>query len=113
MAMLRPTFPRLNQADVLKRLGFVASVLLVLMGMAHGDVWAQAAATNVAATQLPSGGQVSAGQAILSQSGNTLNINQSSQRAVVDWNTFNVGKDATVNFQQPNAQSSKIGRAHV
>ncbi len=75
--------------------------------LAHGAAWAQA---TVPSTQLPTGGVVSAGQASISQSGNTLNINQSSQRAIVDWNTFNVGKDATVNFQQPNAQSATLNR---
>ena len=66
----------------------------------------------VATTQLPTGGQVNAGQATISQSGSTLNVNQTSQRAVVDWNTFNVGKDATVNFQQPNAQSATLNRVN-
>jgi len=75
--------------------------------LAHGAAWAQ---VTVASTQLPTGGLVSAGQASISQSGNTLNINQSSARAIVDWNTFNVGKDATVNFQQPNAQSATLNR---
>ena len=39
-----------------------------------------------------------------------MNVNQTSQRAVVDWNTFNVGKDATVNFNQPNANASTLNR---
>jgi len=94
----------------------VLAYLLGAVGLFSVPVLAQtttAAATSappVAATQLPIGGQVNAGQASISQSGNTLNINQTSQRAVVDWNTFNVGKDATVNFQQPNAQSSTLNR---
>ena len=64
----------------------------------------------VAANQLPTGGSVNAGQASISQSGNALTVNQTSQRAVVDWSSFNVGKDATVNFQQPNAQSATLNR---
>ena len=75
--------------------------------LAHGGVMAQSA---VASTQLPTGGVVNAGQASISQVGSTLNVNQSSQRAVVDWTSFNVGQSASVNFQQPNAQSSTLNR---
>ena len=69
-----------------------------------------AAQTAVANNQLPTGGQVSAGQASISQTANTLTVNQTSQRAVVDWNTFNVGSQAQVHFQQPNAQSATLNR---
>ena len=65
---------------------------------------------SLAANALPTGGQVAAGQATISQSGNTLNVNQSSQRAVINWNTFNVGANSTVNFNQPNASSSTLNR---
>lgn len=98
-------------SDVIRRLGAkprvsicVLANLLGVVGLFSVPVLAQTTGTapaSVAATQLPTGGQVNAGQATISQSGNTLNVNQTSQKAVVDWNTFNVGKDA------------KIGRAHV
>lgn len=63
-----------------------------------------------AATALPTGGQVVAGTAALAQSGATLNINQTTQRAAVNWQTFNVGSQATVNFNQPNAASVTLNR---
>ena len=89
----------------------VLAHLLGIAGLMSGPVLAQTTATTtVAVNQLPTGGQVNAGQASISQSGSTLNVNQTSQRAVVDWNTFNVGKDATVNFQQPNVQSATLNR---
>ena len=84
--------------------------LLGTLGLFSAPVLAQTTGAPVVATQLPSGGQVAAGQASISQSANTLNINQTSQRAVVDWTSFNIGKDATVNFQQPNAQSATLNR---
>ena len=59
-------------------------------------------------TALPTGGNVQAGAAAISQNQNTMNINQSSQRAVIGWTTFNVGKNATVNFNQPNANSATL-----
>ncbi len=64
-----------------------------------------------AATQLPTGGQVVAGQARISPSGAaTLNIQQTSAQAVVDWQTFNVGSAAAVQFMQPNSASTILNR---
>lgn len=65
------------------------------------------------ANALPTGGLVAAGSATISSSGGAApvtTINQSSQRAVVDWNTFNVGQNSTVKFNQPNAQASTLNR---
>ena len=59
---------------------------------------------------LPSGGKVVAGSAVITQSGLQTNVNQSSQRAVVNWDSFNVGKDASVNFNQPNASAVTLNR---
>ena len=42
------------------------------------------------------------------QSGNTVNITQTSQQAVLNWKTFNVGKNTTVNFDQT-AGGSNVG----
>lgn len=62
------------------------------------------------AQQLPTGGQVVAGQAGISQTGARLDITQSSDRAVVNWNTFNVGAQGQVNFQQPHAGAVTLNR---
>ena len=56
-------------------------------------------------TQLPTGGQLVAGQASIAQSGAVMNINQSSNRAALNWQTFNVGSAAQVNFNQPSSSS--------
>jgi len=39
-----------------------------------------------------------------------MSVVQSSQRAVINWNTFNVGSAASVNFVQPNAQAVTLNR---
>ena len=39
---------------------------------------------------LPTGGQVTAGSATINQAGNTLNINQASQKAALNWQNFNI-----------------------
>ncbi|MEI7538404.1 MAG: filamentous hemagglutinin N-terminal domain-containing protein, partial [Comamonadaceae bacterium] len=61
-------------------------------------------------TQLPTGAQVVAGKASISQSAATLNVNQSSNRAAIDWAAFNVGSQAQVNFNQPGASSVTLNR---
>ena len=68
------------------------------------------AQTAPAPSQLPSGGKVVGGNASISATGSTLNINQSSNRAAIDWNSFNVGSDARVNFNQPSASSVTLNR---
>ncbi|HEY2085367.1 MAG TPA: filamentous hemagglutinin N-terminal domain-containing protein, partial [Mycobacterium sp.] len=60
---------------------------------------------------LPTGGTVAAGAATITTPGQAvLDIGQTSQRAVIDWNTFNVGSAAQVNFNQPNSSSATLNR---
>ena len=80
------------------------ALLLVLAGSAsHGAV-----AQTAPPPSLPTGGNVSAGSAtILPQPQfGSLTINQTSDRAAIDWQSFNVGAGGSVNFVQPNAQSA-------
>ncbi|MGX5699901.1 two-partner secretion domain-containing protein [Acinetobacter kookii] len=62
----------------------------------------------ISSTELPTGAQINSGSASFNQTGNTLNINQNSQNLSTHWNTFNIGQDATVNFNQPNQSSTAI-----
>ena len=66
--------------------------------------------TAPALTQLPTGAQVSAGVAQVTQSGAVLTVKQSSANAALNWKTFDVGSQATVNFEQPSAQSVILNR---
>ncbi|MBU3613230.1 filamentous hemagglutinin N-terminal domain-containing protein [Polynucleobacter sp. MG-27-Goln-C1] len=63
---------------------------------------------------LPTGGQVVAGNATINSTtaanNAVMNVNQTSQRAVINWDAFNVGKNAAVNFNQPNANSVTLNR---
>ena len=62
-------------------------------------------------TALPTGGQVVSGQATISQLGAAqLQINQATQQATLNWQTFNIGSAAQVKFQQPNANSVALNR---
>jgi filamentous hemagglutinin family protein len=58
----------------------------------------------------PTGGVVNTGSATISQSGSTTNINQATQRASINWQSFSVGASETVNFVQPNSSSVTLNR---
>lgn len=64
----------------------------------------------LAANALPTGGQVVAGQASVSQAGNAMTIQQNSQQAILNWNSFNIGANASVNFQQPSSSAVALNR---
>src|SRR5215472_15266308 len=70
-----------------------------------------AAAFPSSAQQLPTGGSVAAGNvSIGAPQHGTLNINQSTNQAIINWNTFSVGVGGTVNFNQPGASSATLNR---
>ncbi|PVX35498.1 MBG domain-containing protein [Janthinobacterium sp. 78] len=58
----------------------------------------------------PTGGQVVAGSATITQSGATTTIQQTSQQASLNWASFNVGSKETVNFVQPSASALAVNR---
>jgi filamentous hemagglutinin family protein len=71
-----------------------------------------AAAGSLNPTTLPTGGTVVGGQATISESGNTLDVDQSSNRTVIDWRSFDIGSKAQANFYQPNSSSIAINRVN-
>jgi filamentous hemagglutinin family protein len=77
------------------------AVAIATIGLAHA-----APAPN----QLPTNGKVVAGSANIAQNGTTLNVNQTTGRAGINWQTFNVGSAATVNFNQPSNSSVTLNR---
>ncbi|RXJ85439.1 beta strand repeat-containing protein [Arcobacter cloacae] len=58
----------------------------------------------------PTGGNVTSGNATISQNGNVTNINQSSNKASINWQEFSIGKNETVNFNQPNSNSITLNK---
>jgi filamentous hemagglutinin family protein len=57
-------------------------------------------------------GFVQSGQAGATQSGSTLTIQQSTDRAVLNWASFNVSSDGRVVFKQPDSGSIALNRIH-
>jgi len=68
------------------------------------------AGAQLAPNARPAGGQVTYGSATIGQTTSTTTINQSTQRAAIDWTSFNVGSQQTVQFNQPNSASLTLNR---
>ncbi len=90
--------------------GLIGVVLPAAMAVSSVTALAAPPASNA----LPTGGQVAAGNVQWSTQGTTaapvLKVDQGSQRAVVDWKSFDVGAAAAVQFNQPNAQAAILNR---
>jgi filamentous hemagglutinin family protein len=71
---------------------------------------AQNAPAGPAANARPSGGTVVAGSATIAQAGTTTTISQSSQRAVINFQSFDVGSEQSVDFQQPSSSAVTLVR---
>ncbi|WP_114239949.1 YDG domain-containing protein [Dyella sp. C9] len=77
-------------------LSLLAASLLVVTGAYAG--------TN------PSGGQITDGVGRIQQSGDTTTIQQSSPTLQLNWQSFNLSQDATVDFLQPSASAIAVNR---
>ncbi|MGH8316619.1 MAG: YDG domain-containing protein [Steroidobacteraceae bacterium] len=77
--------------------------MLVLSGLGCGLL-----ATSAGWAAGPAGGQVTGGSGRITRSGNTTTIDQTSQTLSLSWQSFNVGPQETVTFEQPNAGSLAI-----
>ncbi|MFW2147564.1 YDG domain-containing protein, partial [Acinetobacter sp. TY1] len=82
-----------------------ARLSLLSLALLPLSVWA-----SIYDTQLPTGGNITVGSAQISQNNNTLNVHQNSQNVGIQWNDFNIGQNATVNFHQPNSSSIAVNR---
>ncbi|WP_454918480.1 beta strand repeat-containing protein [Xanthobacter sediminis] len=58
----------------------------------------------------PEGGKVISGAAAISRNGTVTSIDQSSNKAIINWQSFSVGRQESVNFNQPNASSVTLNR---
>lgn len=63
-----------------------------------------------AALAEPKGGNVVSGAASISQSGPVTDINQTTGKAIINWQGFSVAPQETVNFHQPDASSVTLNR---
>ncbi|HUZ65198.1 MAG TPA: filamentous hemagglutinin N-terminal domain-containing protein, partial [Acetobacteraceae bacterium] len=97
---------RRSRAALLASTALSAVVLLVLAPLP-----AEAQVPPVLAPNArPQGGQVVAGGAQISTTASATNIDQSTQRAAINWQSFSVGSQQSVNFHQPNSSAIALNR---
>ncbi len=58
----------------------------------------------------PTDGVVTSGSATITQTTNTTQINQTSDQAIINWNSFNIGANEATHFQQPSSNSLTLNR---
>jgi filamentous hemagglutinin family protein len=73
-------------------------------------VLALALASPAYALALPGAGQISAGIGNISQSATTLTITQTTPNLAINWQSFNIGQNETVNFNQPGSSAIALNR---
>ena len=59
---------------------------------------------------LPDGGKVDYGNVIIKKNNNQMVINQSSQKAIIEWENFDLNEDKSLNFKQLDKTSSILNK---
>ena len=59
---------------------------------------------------LPTGARITSGSATIATSGAKMTVNQFSQKMIANWQSFNIGENASVNFNQPNSAAAALNR---
>jgi len=63
-------------------------------------------------TELPSGGSISWGSGSIETTGSSMTVRQNSENMIADWNSFNIGSSASVEFVQPGSDATALNRIH-
>ena len=107
-----------NRQTPLVRAACSVSVLAVLGALPFSfPTVAQAAGAAIAPNTLPVLRGVVSGSAVVNApvagaARSVMTIDQSSQRAILDWRSFNIGSGSEVQFRQPNSTASALNRIY-
>ncbi len=97
---MRKRFLQAVKSGALMRwVGVVTSLIVVTESFAQ-----------VSEVELPTGHQVQSGSVTIDVSDADMTVTQSSDKAIVNWNTFNIGERASVTFNQPSVTSAILNR---
>jgi filamentous hemagglutinin family protein len=88
--------------------GFALTALAALIGSLFAPHAVQAQAP--AAGALPSGAQIVSGRAAIQSSTSSLTVRQATPALITQWKSFDIGRDAKVEFIQPSSSSVALNR---
>jgi filamentous hemagglutinin family protein len=90
-----------------RRASLAQALALVLAAAVHSTA---ALSQTVAPNAAPTGGSVVGGTATIAKTPTTTQIDQSTSRAIINWQSFSVGQNQAVTFQQPSSQALTLNR---
>ncbi|MCW2241359.1 filamentous hemagglutinin N-terminal domain-containing protein [Azospirillum canadense] len=103
--MVRLASRRLRRAAKARRVDFGAMALRAVIAVALSTLFAGASYAN------PQGGTVTAGAASIKEvTPKSLEVTQTSDKAIINWKSFSVGADESVRIQQPSSSSVILNR---
>ena len=85
--------------------GFIAATCILAALQVNADT-----GLSLPELTIPTGPNVVDGTATIDSRPGQINVNQSSDRAIIEWNTFNLGSRAEANFYQPSANAAILNR---
>ncbi|MEA3195107.1 MAG: hypothetical protein QOD26_3440, partial [Betaproteobacteria bacterium] len=100
-----------NQARTRRSLHTHPRVTAFAVGAAFAPWFLSSAFADPAPNTLPTGGQVGAGSVTISTTGTKMQIDQASDKAIINWNCFCIGSNAWVNFNQPSSSAVILNRS--
>ena len=103
--MVRLATRRLRRAAKARRVDFGVLALRTVIAVALSTLFAGAAYAN------PQGATVTAGAVSIKEATpKSLEVTQTSDKAIVNWKSFSIGADESVRFQQPSSSSVILNR---
>ncbi|MDP8568202.1 filamentous haemagglutinin family protein [Methylophilus aquaticus] len=85
-------------------MGQAALLMAGCFALTSGALWAQDANT------LPTNGNIVSGAGVINVNNNVMDVNTTTNQAVIRWDSFNIGANAGVNFNMPSTASSVLNR---
>ena len=92
----------------MKKIKHIAGALSAILLLGH----THAKAENIDPNTLPKDPNVVNGDATISSSINKLDIDQKTDKLSINWSSFNIGKEASVEFFQPSNNSVAVNRVN-
>lgn len=109
--MAQKNSPQKNEVIRILNAAALSRKLLATTAMTMAGMLAMtSSAFAVGLDETPTGGEVVAGSSTITYGAGSMTVDQTSQNSVINWNSFNLGKDATATYNQPNAQALSVNR---